>query len=317
MDIDNSVEALIKPTTNGHDADVTIIEQEIEFNKETSFTLNHLSPAEYSNDDDDGNTVTKWNDTECSNYYDFDADTLVESQLPEHTMITFGPLEMNNSDIGNVSTLKRTDQMSTFSPVYNANCEPVNKVLSTFTNGTNDILDIEDESSAFNSDYHSSHYTSNHDKYQDSLKTPDNMHNGRTMSTFNTASFDSNYSVPNSTMANNSYQFTSNCDIHDDCSDIEVPVIVLTSNANSCSFIKRKILLNKPVKVGRAIARTRQAMDNAIFDCKVLSRNHALIWYKDGKVFPFFSICSTINNYLFLSKVFLEGYRQLKWNFCQ
>lgn len=64
----------------------------------------------------------------------------------------------------------------------------------------------------------------------------------------------------------------------------EVPVIVLTSKDNSCTFIKRRILLNKPVKVGRAIGRTRQALDNAIFDCKVLSRNHALIWYQNAKV---------------------------------
>jgi hypothetical protein len=38
------------------------------------------------------------------------------------------------------------------------------------------------------------------------------------------------------------------------------------------------------VKIGRAVARVRAMPDNAIFDCKVLSRTHALIWYEDEKV---------------------------------
>ncbi len=38
------------------------------------------------------------------------------------------------------------------------------------------------------------------------------------------------------------------------------------------------------VKIGRAVARVRALPDNAIFDCKVLSRTHALIWYEDEKV---------------------------------
>lgn len=39
------------------------------------------------------------------------------------------------------------------------------------------------------------------------------------------------------------------------------------------------------VKVGRSITRTKIADNNAVFDCKVLSRNHAVIWYRDGKFF--------------------------------
>jgi hypothetical protein len=38
------------------------------------------------------------------------------------------------------------------------------------------------------------------------------------------------------------------------------------------------------VKIGRSVARARAAPNNAIFDCKVLSRNHALLWYENGKV---------------------------------
>ena len=33
------------------------------------------------------------------------------------------------------------------------------------------------------------------------------------------------------------------------------------------------------------MARIRVSENNAIFDCKVLSRNHAVLWYKDGRFF--------------------------------
>lgn len=39
------------------------------------------------------------------------------------------------------------------------------------------------------------------------------------------------------------------------------------------------------VKVGRAVAKSKPQGDNAIFDCKVLSRNHAVIWFENGKFF--------------------------------
>lgn len=39
------------------------------------------------------------------------------------------------------------------------------------------------------------------------------------------------------------------------------------------------------IKVGRSVPRSRVEENNAIFDCKVLSRNHAIIWYVDGKFF--------------------------------
>jgi len=43
--------------------------------------------------------------------------------------------------------------------------------------------------------------------------------------------------------------------------------------------------LDSPVKVGRSVARARPIQTNAIFDCKVLSRNHALLWYENGKFY--------------------------------
>ncbi|THD26512.1 hypothetical protein D915_002763 [Fasciola hepatica] len=61
------------------------------------------------------------------------------------------------------------------------------------------------------------------------------------------------------------------------------PVLVLSSLRESHPFQERRIILNEVIKVGRSVARLKPAPNNAIFDCKVLSRSHALIWYKDGK----------------------------------
>ena len=49
-------------------------------------------------------------------------------------------------------------------------------------------------------------------------------------------------------------------------------------------YKERNLSLDSAIKVGRSVARVKPAVNNAIFDCKVLSRNHALLWYKDGKV---------------------------------
>ena len=65
----------------------------------------------------------------------------------------------------------------------------------------------------------------------------------------------------------------------------------MADNFLSCiSFVsllssqERTLVLDLPVKIGRSVARARPATNNAIFDCKVLSRNHALLWYENGKV---------------------------------
>lgn len=62
--------------------------------------------------------------------------------------------------------------------------------------------------------------------------------------------------------------------------------IVLLCEDNSHPFHTRSISLTPNVEcmVGRLIAKGKAADDNAIFDCKVLSRKHAVIWYtNDGK----------------------------------
>ncbi|XP_076181078.1 sarcolemma associated protein [Ptiloglossa arizonensis] len=60
---------------------------------------------------------------------------------------------------------------------------------------------------------------------------------------------------------------------------------VLICRDNSHSFQDRTLTLEQPVKIGRSVARARATSNNAIFDCKVLSRNHALLWYSGGKFY--------------------------------
>lgn len=59
---------------------------------------------------------------------------------------------------------------------------------------------------------------------------------------------------------------------------------VLSPRPNSHPFQERQISVHEPIKIGRSVARARPAPNNAIYDCKVLSRNHALLWYENGKV---------------------------------
>jgi hypothetical protein len=85
--------------------------------------------------------------------------------------------------------------------------------------------------------------------------------------------------------------------------------------------------LDQPVKIGRSVARARAAPNNAIFDCKVLSRNHALLWYENGKVLNFITlhvqkvihVCCHINSTkLCMCRTFYArmptAYCRLHWN---
>ena len=62
------------------------------------------------------------------------------------------------------------------------------------------------------------------------------------------------------------------------------PRAILRHHSNSFPFGERILDLNGQVKVGRAVAKVKPSEDNAIFDCKVLSRNHAMIWFEGGVV---------------------------------
>lgn len=59
---------------------------------------------------------------------------------------------------------------------------------------------------------------------------------------------------------------------------------ILSCRPNSHPFQERHISLHEPVKIGRSVARARPSGSNGIFDCKVLSRHHAMLWYEAGKV---------------------------------
>ncbi|XP_022428468.1 sarcolemmal membrane-associated protein isoform X5 [Neophocaena asiaeorientalis asiaeorientalis] len=62
---------------------------------------------------------------------------------------------------------------------------------------------------------------------------------------------------------------------------------IFTCRPNSHPFQERHVYLDEPIKIGRSVARCRPAQNNATFDCKVLSRNHALVWFdhKTGKFY--------------------------------
>ena len=69
------------------------------------------------------------------------------------------------------------------------------------------------------------------------------------------------------------------------------PCSIFTCKPNSHPFQERCIPLNEQVKVGRAVARLKALSNNAIFDCKVLSRQHAKLWHENGKVCVFENSC--------------------------
>ncbi len=80
----------------------------------------------------------------------------------------------------------------------------------------------------------------------------------------------------------------------------DTPKIVLTPQERSHYFNRRECVANEPLKVGRSVDRRRISPNNLIFDCRVLSRNHAQIWFEDGKVR---GLCSADGGWLFAMQV--------------
>ncbi|XP_078470528.1 sarcolemmal membrane-associated protein isoform X4 [Lampetra planeri] len=60
---------------------------------------------------------------------------------------------------------------------------------------------------------------------------------------------------------------------------------VFTCRPASHPFQERHVYLDESVKIGRSVARCRPSPNNATFDCKVLSRNHALLWFENDKFY--------------------------------
>ncbi|MCP9265600.1 Sarcolemmal membrane-associated protein [Dirofilaria immitis] len=64
------------------------------------------------------------------------------------------------------------------------------------------------------------------------------------------------------------------------------PYAILTACSQSHAFEERRFTVpnseEEAMKIGRSVARWKPSSDNAIFDCKVLSRNHAVLWHEKG-----------------------------------
>jgi len=86
-------------------------------------------------------------------------------------------------------------------------------------------------------------------------------------------------------------------------------IAVFTSASGSHPFLERRVVLSEPAKIGRSVAQAKPSPSNTIFDCKVLSRNHAILWYETGKVciqdcvcsYPFGISCNFVYFHLCLS----------------
>ena len=60
---------------------------------------------------------------------------------------------------------------------------------------------------------------------------------------------------------------------------------LLTPKTSSVLFEDRCVCLDQPSRVGRSHKDDRSDSSNGIFECKVLSRNHALLLFQEGKFF--------------------------------
>jgi len=94
------------------------------------------------------------------------------------------------------------------------------------------------------------------------------------------------------------------------------PCCLFRCRPNSHPFQERCIPLNEPVKVGRAVARLKALPNNAIFDCKVLSRQHAKLWYENGKVYLNISLVGYSIIFRNFILVFITRYKKFKWYIC-
>lgn len=80
----------------------------------------------------------------------------------------------------------------------------------------------------------------------------------------------------------------SSCDGDEPGCESNIAKMILVCQPDSHPFQTRTIYLtpNIECKVGRSIAKSKSSDNNAIFDCKVLSRTHAVLWYSsDGKFY--------------------------------
>ncbi|XP_063364400.1 sarcolemmal membrane-associated protein [Cydia amplana] len=64
--------------------------------------------------------------------------------------------------------------------------------------------------------------------------------------------------------------------------EIGVPKALFVPHSNSLPFEERRVTLEQPVKIGRNVYRATPSPTNTIFECRVLSRHHATLYYDKG-----------------------------------
>ncbi|KAJ0176540.1 hypothetical protein K1T71_007719 [Dendrolimus kikuchii] len=64
--------------------------------------------------------------------------------------------------------------------------------------------------------------------------------------------------------------------------DTDVPRAIFIPHSNSLPFEERRVTLEQPVKIGRNVYRATPSPTNTIFECRVLSRHHATLYYEKG-----------------------------------
>lgn len=70
------------------------------------------------------------------------------------------------------------------------------------------------------------------------------------------------------------------------------------------SVDRRYLLLKDPIRVGRAVGKQKPDQENAIYECRVLSRNQAIIWVRNNQ---FYIKDTKSSNGTFVNNVKLEG----------
>ncbi|XP_052741198.1 sarcolemmal membrane-associated protein isoform X2 [Bicyclus anynana] len=85
----------------------------------------------------------------------------------------------------------------------------------------------------------------------------------------------------NSTVKNMDYNWTPAPEPPNN-QDAAVPRAIFIPHSNSLPFDERRVSLEQPVKIGRNVYRATASPTNTIFECRVLSRHHATLYYEKG-----------------------------------
>lgn len=185
----------------------------------------------------------------------------------------------NNVEHDNLADLEPSITLGDTWPRETTELEMSSLTTQELAHSISDLL-VFNQSNLANLNADANSNTNNTDNHNESAAVNDANNNDED---FETDSNEDSSHNSNSDLDGNIYQLFDPFQ-SDHSNQGEEPLVIMTKTENSCNFVERKILLGKQTKIGRSIGRTRPSSDNSIFDCKVLSRNHALLWYKDGKV---------------------------------